>query len=54
MMKKFFALSVVIAALFAAGCAKENDTMPPPAEDQAMPVDEGATDMPADDTTDTP
>ena len=42
-MKKFFALMVVFAALTAVGCAKEDDTMAPPAEDQAVPAD----DMPA-------
>ena len=45
-MKKVFALMVVFAALFAAGCA-EKETVPPPAEDQAAPA-EDAKEMPAD------
>jgi hypothetical protein len=48
-MKKFFAVMVVFAALFAVGCA-EKDTMPPPADDQATPAEEPADGAPADDT----
>jgi predicted small lipoprotein YifL len=47
-MKKVFALMVVFAALFAAGCA-EKETVPPPADEKAAPADE-AKDMPADDS----
>jgi hypothetical protein len=49
-MKKAFALLVVCAALFAAGCA-EKDTVPPPAEDATTttPAEEAPADAtPAD------
>jgi hypothetical protein len=53
-MKKFFALTVVFAALFAAGCA-EKDTMPPPADNEAAPADTApAEEAPAEGATETP
>ena len=52
-MKKVFALMVVFAALFAVGCAEKQDTMPPPAEDQAVPADE-TKEMPAEEPAETP
>jgi predicted small lipoprotein YifL len=47
-MKKFFALMVVFAALFAVGCAEKNGGTAPPADEQAAPADD-ATEAPAED-----
>jgi hypothetical protein len=48
-MKKVFALTVVFAALFAAGCAEKKETVPPPAQEQAAPAEETPAETPADD-----
>jgi hypothetical protein len=48
-MKKVFALTVVFAAFFAAGCAEKKETVPPPAQDQAAPAEEAPAQTPADD-----
>jgi predicted small lipoprotein YifL len=49
-MKKFFALTVVLAALLAAGCGEKKESMTPPGDEKAAPADDAkeTKDMPAD------